>query len=189
MVGYLCLSHLYRIYVMPSSPAGTNLPVKQAHQPLYRIYFFFASAIIILCAFHGTSALKILFIITISYAIGQYTGGSMWNPILSWTFNLAILFLNEWYHGYEFASLLGPSFAWMVSGILGYIWINIDMWQSHCQGWLQWSTTKMAYSIQLCDATSRLLQYGLLLASEETTGPIWGVYCTILICICLRNES
>lgn len=30
----------------------------------------------------------------------------------------------------------------------------------------------MAYSIQLCDATSRLLQYGLLLASEETTGPI-----------------
>ncbi|CDS09973.1 hypothetical protein LRAMOSA02650 [Lichtheimia ramosa] len=113
MVGYLCLSHLYRIYVMPSSPAGTNLPVKQAHQPLYRIYFFFVSAIIILGAFHGTSALKILFIITISYAIGQYTGGSMWNPILSWTFNLAILFLNEWYHGYEFASLLGPSFAWM----------------------------------------------------------------------------
>lgn len=127
MVGYLCLSHLYRIYVMPSSPAGTNLPVKQAHQPLYRIYFFFVSAIIILGAFHGTSALKILFIITISYAIGQYTGGSMWNPILSWTFNLAILFLNEWYHGYEFASLLGPSFAWMVSGMLGYIWINIDM--------------------------------------------------------------
>lgn len=30
----------------------------------------------------------------------------------------------------------------------------------------------MAYPFQLCDAAARILQYGLLLASKETTGSI-----------------
>ncbi|KAI9246875.1 MBOAT, membrane-bound O-acyltransferase family-domain-containing protein [Phascolomyces articulosus] len=108
VVGYLCLSHLYRIYVTPQ-----QLPVKQPHQPLHRIYFFFVASLSIITGLHGTSMLKILAIITTSYWIGRMAGGTMWNPIASWIFNLAILFLNEWYNGYKFGALLGPGFEWM----------------------------------------------------------------------------
>ncbi|KAG2220029.1 hypothetical protein INT45_012205 [Circinella minor] len=108
VISYLCLSHLYRIFVIPK-----QLPVKQPHQPLHRIYFFFVAGIAIITALHGTSMLKILTIISISYWIGRTAAGTMWNPIASWTFNLAILFLNEWYDGYKFGTLFGHGFDWM----------------------------------------------------------------------------
>ncbi|KAI8141260.1 glycerol uptake protein 1 [Fennellomyces sp. T-0311] len=107
VLAYLCLSHLFRAYATP------QLPVKQPHQPLHRIYFFFVAAIVVITTFHGTSMIKILAIISTSYWIGRTAGGTIWNPIGSWVFNLAILFLNEWYNGYTFGALLGPRFAWM----------------------------------------------------------------------------
>ncbi|KAI9322745.1 MBOAT, membrane-bound O-acyltransferase family-domain-containing protein [Dichotomocladium elegans] len=108
MIVYLCLSHLYRIFVTPR-----QLPVKQPDQPLYRIHFFFVSSLATIFALHGASALKILAIVSTSYLIGRLGSGSIANPALTWVFNLGILFLNEWYHGYNFASLLGPQFAWL----------------------------------------------------------------------------
>lgn len=51
--------------------------------------------------------MKYLFIISISYSIGRRTAGTKWNPILTWLFNLAILFLNEHYSGYRFADMFG----------------------------------------------------------------------------------
>ncbi|ORZ00156.1 MBOAT, membrane-bound O-acyltransferase family-domain-containing protein [Syncephalastrum racemosum] len=106
-LGYLCCSHLFRYY------SGSHLPAKRKDQPLHRIHFFFLSSLVIVTILHGTSALKILFIVSVSYAIGQCTGGSIWNPALTWIFNLGILFMNEWNDGYKFASLLGPSLAWL----------------------------------------------------------------------------
>lgn len=90
---YLVASHIYR--------ALTRLKKKDLQQT----YFYLAASAIVVSALHGTSCLKIIVIITISYLIGRSTGGSYWNPFLTWTFNLLILFLNEYYKGYEFESI------------------------------------------------------------------------------------
>ena len=54
---------------------------------------------------HGTSALKILIIISINYLISRYAGGSVVSPPFLWVFNALVLFANETYSGYRFASL------------------------------------------------------------------------------------
>ncbi|KAI8887669.1 MBOAT-domain-containing protein [Backusella circina FSU 941] len=62
---------------------------------------------------HGTNVLKMLVITGTSFLIGRTLGGSRLNPIFTWIFNLAILFSNEYYDGYRYASLFGPSLEWM----------------------------------------------------------------------------
>ena len=54
---------------------------------------------------HGASALKILIIISINYLISRYAGGSTIGPFFLWVFNALVLFANETYSGYLFASL------------------------------------------------------------------------------------
>jgi len=54
---------------------------------------------------HGTSALKILIIISTNYLISRYIGGSPIGPFFLWAFNALVLFANETYSGYHFASL------------------------------------------------------------------------------------
>ncbi|CAO3591600.1 unnamed protein product [Absidia cylindrospora] len=70
------------------------------------------TSVAIIAALHGTSALKILIIISTSYCIGRLTGGSKLNPLLSWVFNLGVLFLNEANNGYTFGTL-HPAMAWL----------------------------------------------------------------------------
>ena len=54
---------------------------------------------------HGASAIKILIIISINYLISRYAGGSAIGPFFLWVFNALVLFANETYSGYQFASL------------------------------------------------------------------------------------
>lgn len=54
---------------------------------------------------HGASALKILIIISTNYLISRYAGGSPVGPFFLWVFNALVLFANETYSGYRFASL------------------------------------------------------------------------------------
>ncbi|KAI8993660.1 MBOAT, membrane-bound O-acyltransferase family-domain-containing protein [Pilobolus umbonatus] len=63
--------------------------------------------------FHGASALKIILLLSINYGIGKYLGGHRLNPVLTWIFNLTVLFANEHYNGYRFQSILGHSFQWL----------------------------------------------------------------------------
>ncbi|KAL1928870.1 hypothetical protein VTP01DRAFT_2656 [Rhizomucor pusillus] len=105
---YLLLSHLHRILT-----SNSGVPIKQPQQPLHRIHFFFISSLVVVTVLNGANILKIMTIITISYAIGKLTQGSIYNPVLTWIFNLGILFANEYCKGYYFSSLLGESFAWL----------------------------------------------------------------------------
>ncbi|KAI8093031.1 MBOAT, membrane-bound O-acyltransferase family-domain-containing protein [Halteromyces radiatus] len=70
-----------------------------------RLQLLSFTSLIVVVGLHGTSAIKILIIISTSYLIGRFTGGSKLNPILSWAFNLGILFLNEAHNGYTFTSI------------------------------------------------------------------------------------
>jgi len=56
----------------------------------------------------------------------------MWNPILTWTWNLFILFSSDYFDGYKgiFTALFGSSFAWVDAsrGILGWeVYFNIGL--------------------------------------------------------------
>ncbi|CAG8594577.1 330_t:CDS:10 [Cetraspora pellucida] len=77
LVIYLVLSHLYQFFFVPKPPA------KFQSQPLIRTYFFL-----------GTN-----------YLIPKVFEGSIANPIITWIFNLGVLFLNESYGNYGFGNL------------------------------------------------------------------------------------
>ncbi|KAH7059336.1 MBOAT-domain-containing protein [Linnemannia elongata] len=103
---YLPLSHLYKRLLVPVTP------IKSPHQPLYRAYFFVAFSFIYIYFMHGNSLLKIGAIVTMNYAIAKIGGSSRLMPALTWIFNLAILFLNETYRGYNFTDF-HSSLAWL----------------------------------------------------------------------------
>ena len=54
---------------------------------------------------HGTGLIKLGIIAGISHTIAKLYGASKLNPILTWTFVVGLLFLNEWQNGYKFAAL------------------------------------------------------------------------------------
>lgn len=105
---YLALSHLYQRYCCSATP------IKHSNQTLSRTYFILGAAFLYIAVTNGTSIFKVLFITTVSYTIGMLTKGSWLNPALTWGFNLAVLFANEWNDGYRY-SQLGESFAYLVS--------------------------------------------------------------------------
>ena len=79
-----------------------------------RISFIIFASSVALIALFGLSYFKMLFLVSIQYGITRWAGSSILNPILSWIFGIGILFLNEHYHGYEFATI-HPALASMDS--------------------------------------------------------------------------
>ncbi|CAG8668727.1 11119_t:CDS:2, partial [Acaulospora colombiana] len=96
---YLVLSHLFRILY------SSKLPTKLATQPLRRAYFFLAFSTIFLYVLFGNSIIFIFIILSLNYAISRIFRGSRANPIITWIFNLFVLFLNEAFKGYHFKSI------------------------------------------------------------------------------------
>ncbi|KAG0367384.1 glycerol transporter [Gamsiella multidivaricata] len=104
---YIPLSHLFRSIFVPSTMA-----LKNPQQPLYRTYFFLSFSLIYLYFMYGNSIIKIGAIVTTNYVIAKIGRGARWMPVATWGFNLAVLFLNEGYGGYNFADL-HDSLAWL----------------------------------------------------------------------------
>jgi D-alanyl-lipoteichoic acid acyltransferase DltB (MBOAT superfamily) len=77
------------------------------------LHFSLITSLLTVFLFHGSSTFKIIFIITASFSIGHYCKGSKWNPILTWCFNLLVLFINEYYDGYQFTRMFGQGFQWL----------------------------------------------------------------------------
>lgn len=61
-----------------------------------------------LVALHGSSAIKVFLIMVVNYAIPTAFKGSIMTPILTWTFNIFVLFMNVLYHGYPFEDVFPP---------------------------------------------------------------------------------
>lgn len=81
----------------------------------HRVIFDFLFALCFLAGVHGLSTLKILLILTLNYIIAKTLGGTKALTAVTWLFNIGVLFLNEWYDGYTFASV--HSFA---APLVGY---------------------------------------------------------------------
>ncbi|PBK82841.1 MBOAT-domain-containing protein [Armillaria gallica] len=63
-------------------------------------------ALIFNVALHGTSTLKILVILSLNYALRAR------HPSFTWVFNIAMLFANDRFSGYSYASI-SPSLGWL----------------------------------------------------------------------------
>ncbi|ORY54810.1 putative glycerol: H+ symporter [Pseudomassariella vexata] len=103
-------SILYRV----ATHAHTTRPtLEEADERLnQRASFDFGFALIFLVALHGVSAIKILAILYVNYHIAT-TVPRKSVPVATWVFNIGVLFANEMFDGYKFASLgailSGPS--------------------------------------------------------------------------------
>ncbi|KAJ7639190.1 MBOAT, membrane-bound O-acyltransferase family-domain-containing protein [Roridomyces roridus] len=75
---------------------------------MYLLRFNFGAAIVMLLALHGTSILKIIPIITANYLIAKSYRGSKFGPICTWVYNVAMIFMNDWYSGYKFGDIFAP---------------------------------------------------------------------------------
>ena len=64
-------------------------------------------------ALHGSSAVKLLAILTVNFVLARKFRGSRLGPTFTWIFNGAVLFSVEIFHGYRFGSIL-PGLAALV---------------------------------------------------------------------------
>ena len=93
--GFFLFKFLYRLRHPPNTQPDRT----------YLIPFILGFSIIMLFGLHGANALKVLIIISTNYLISRYAGGNAISPFFLWVFNGLVLFANETYSGYHFASL------------------------------------------------------------------------------------
>ncbi|KAG2031729.1 MBOAT, membrane-bound O-acyltransferase family-domain-containing protein [Suillus americanus] len=88
------------IYTRSALRSALSIPSDK----LYLIPFFLLFSALYLTGLHGTSVFKIVFILTANYWIAKTSRGLRIGPLLTWIFNVLILFANETYGGYQYAS-------------------------------------------------------------------------------------
>ena len=106
LIGFLFLKRVYLLAVRRSTQGPHS-------DRLHLIPFLLIFAFILLTALHGTSILKLAIIYSLNYAIGKAFGGSKLGPLLTWAFNFAVLFSNEWSEGYRFGHLHSSLESWV----------------------------------------------------------------------------
>lgn len=85
---------------------------RASHNITRRNIFDIVFALIFLSALHSFSVIKIVVILTGNYMISFFHPTSIANPILTWVFNVGVLFANEYCEGYRFATIL----PWLAAG-------------------------------------------------------------------------
>jgi D-alanyl-lipoteichoic acid acyltransferase DltB (MBOAT superfamily) len=94
---FIALKYIYTRSVLRSAPSTPS-------DKLYLIPFFLLFSALYLTGLHGTSVFKIMSILTANYWVAKTSRGSRMGPLLTWIFNVLILFANETYGGYRYAS-------------------------------------------------------------------------------------
>lgn len=91
---HVCLRRLFTTIFPPQSTPEARLN--------HRVIFDLVFAFCFLVGVHGTNTIKIFIILFLNYTIAKNLGGSKIMPLVTWLFNIGVLFLNEWYDGYQF---------------------------------------------------------------------------------------
>ncbi|KAH8118197.1 MBOAT-domain-containing protein [Phellopilus nigrolimitatus] len=120
---FLLLKYVYlQVFQRTSSATQGTL--------LNRIPLQFIFSVLFLLGLHGANILKILFILSLNYVIAKSLHKSRMAPVLTWIFNISVLFAIDRNSGYRFASL-SPSLTYLdsVQGVYPrwYIPFNITM--------------------------------------------------------------
>lgn len=126
---------------------------------LSTIPFLLVLSTLLLIGLHGFSVIKMSVIFSLNYTIAKYCKGSRMGPLLTWLFNAAVLFANEYKEGYRFADIHSSLESWVCSFLAMSAIADINTEIGSHRGYL----SKMACHFQHHDASTGLLQHGLLL--------------------------
>ncbi|KAI9788555.1 MAG: glycerol transporter [Peltula sp. TS41687] len=94
-----------------SSPDGRPSPAESDARFEKRMSFDITFCILFLCALHGFSALKIGLILYLNFLIAKRVPHDF-VPVATWTFNILILFANEYCQGYSFLRMTELLLPW-----------------------------------------------------------------------------
>ncbi|KAG0634392.1 glycerol:H+ symporter [Tuber brumale] len=107
---------LRRGFDVLSSRLFPTPPLNSSYRPSHNINrrkcFDLLFAVIFLTALHSLSIIKILVILTANWLISFFHPSSIFVPILTWGFNIGVLFANEYFEGYHFRLIL----PWLIAG-------------------------------------------------------------------------
>ncbi|KAI0373624.1 MBOAT-domain-containing protein [Pilatotrama ljubarskyi] len=118
---FLGFKHLYTLAARQTRSASDT-------SNLYQVPFLVAFSTLMLFGLHGTSALKVLLVLSVNYAIAKFTAGSKANPVLTWVFNGLVLFAIERNSGFKFSAIhssLSSLDAW--EGVYPRWWISFNI--------------------------------------------------------------
>lgn len=117
LTGVLCLHFVLRrvfnyVYTRcsPTPPASSSY--RATHNINRRKLFDVLFAAVFLFILHGFSVIKIFVIILVNFLISYFHPSSIAVPILTWVFNIGIIFTNDLYRGYRFQEIL----PWLIAG-------------------------------------------------------------------------
>lgn len=96
--------------MFPTPPQNSSY--RASHNITRRKIFDVLFAVVFLTCLHSVSILKILVILAANYLISFFHPDSVFNPILTWVFNIGVLFANEYFEGYHFRLIL----PWLIAG-------------------------------------------------------------------------
>jgi hypothetical protein len=85
----------------------------QPSSPTRRVQFLASSGLALICLLHGASALKILAILYANYFVAHACRRERFLPLAVWSFNIGILFANQYFNGYQFSTWL-PFLSFLV---------------------------------------------------------------------------
>ena len=101
---------LRRIFNFVFRRAFPTPPQNSSYRPNHnftrRKLFDIIFALIFLTALHSLSVIKILVILLLNFSISFFHPSSILVPIITWVFNIGVLFANEYFKGYKFCEIL-----------------------------------------------------------------------------------
>ncbi|KAJ2107987.1 glycerol transporter [Coemansia sp. S142-1] len=109
---YVAMNWVFRLAVVRRvSREFLQTPTKvRGFLPTLWFPFLFATVFAIILS--GVSTVFILAFTGVNFVLAKRFGGRRWAPAVFWVFNMAVLFANEYYKGYEFGRML-QSLAWL----------------------------------------------------------------------------
>ncbi|KAJ2742306.1 glycerol transporter [Coemansia sp. BCRC 34301] len=109
---FVALNRLFRMAVVQrvANDFLRSPTLKRGLLPTLWFPFLFATAFVV--GLSGVSTVFILAIALGNYLLAKRLGGRRWAPAAFWVYNMAVLFANEYYKGYEFGHM-AESLAWL----------------------------------------------------------------------------
>ncbi|KAF5393368.1 hypothetical protein D9757_000507 [Collybiopsis confluens] len=81
--------------------AVIRVPTNESHLIVYDV----VASLLFLTGLHGSSVVKVLAILTLNFLVAKACRGAKVGPVVTWIFNIGILFLNDRYDGYRFGAI------------------------------------------------------------------------------------
>ncbi|KAJ2834170.1 glycerol transporter, partial [Coemansia sp. 'formosensis'] len=112
MLAYVALNWAFRLVVVRRVAGEFLRAPAMVRGFLPTLWFPFVFATCFAVGLSGVSTVFIVLIAGGNYFLAKQFGGRRWAPALFWVYNMAVLFANEYYRGYEFGRM-AESLAWL----------------------------------------------------------------------------